>query len=86
MQSMEAISTNKRSESLAKWILGLWHRAPLHRPRLVVLERITLAPKQTLALVQVDGSQVLVATSLDGTPAFCPLHHPDAIPVVGFLG
>jgi hypothetical protein len=83
---MESKSTNKRSDGLAKWIFGLLHRAPLQQPRLVVLERIILAPKQTLALVQVDGSQVLVATSLDGTPAFCPMHHHDPIPVVGFLG
>jgi hypothetical protein len=39
-------------------------------PRLAVLERIALAPRQTLALVEADGRRFLVATSPEGTPSF----------------
>jgi hypothetical protein len=43
------------------------------RPRLELLERITLAPRQSLALVEAEGRRFLVATSMDGGPAFYPL-------------
>jgi flagellar biogenesis protein FliO len=41
--------------------------------RLALLDRIALAPKQSLALVEVDGRRFLVATSQEGAPAFCAL-------------
>jgi hypothetical protein len=40
---------------------------------MAVLERIALAPRQSLALVEAEGRRFLLATSADGTPAFCPL-------------
>jgi hypothetical protein len=43
------------------------------RPRLELLERIALAPRQSLALVEAEGRRFLVATSQDGGPAFYPL-------------
>jgi flagellar biogenesis protein FliO len=43
------------------------------RPRLELLERLTLAPRQSLALIEADGRRILVATSGDGGPAFYPL-------------
>jgi hypothetical protein len=45
-------------------------------PRLAVVERISLAPRQTLALVEAEGRRFLVATSAEGTPAFYPLDEP----------
>jgi hypothetical protein len=42
-------------------------------PRLALLERIALAPRQTLALVEAEGRRFLVATSADGSPAFYAL-------------
>ncbi|MGC1463914.1 MAG: flagellar biosynthetic protein FliO [Terracidiphilus sp.] len=42
-------------------------------PRLELLERISLAPHQSLALVEAEGRRFLVATSADGGPAFYPL-------------
>jgi hypothetical protein len=42
-------------------------------PRLALLERIALAPRQSLALVEADGRRILVATSAEGGPAFYPL-------------
>lgn len=58
---------------LANWLLERMHRAARPRPRLTMLERITLAPRQTLALVEADGRKFLVASSADGSPSFYPL-------------
>jgi flagellar biogenesis protein FliO len=41
--------------------------------RLALLERITLAPRQSLALVEAEGRRFLVATSPEGGPAFYAL-------------
>jgi hypothetical protein len=43
------------------------------RPRLALVERIALAPRQSLALVEAEGRLLLVATSAEGGPAFYPL-------------
>ncbi len=48
-------------------------RAIRPRPRLELLERIALAPRQSLSLVEAEGRRFLVATSLDGGPVFYPL-------------
>lgn len=58
---------------LAGWLLERMHRVARPRPRLAMLERITLAPRQTLALVEADGRKFLVASSADGSPSFYPL-------------
>jgi hypothetical protein len=42
-------------------------------PRLALVERIALAPRQSLALVEAEGRRILVATSAEGGPAFYPL-------------
>ena len=47
--------------------------APRAAPRLALLERITLAPRQSLALVEAEGRRFLVATSPEGAPAFYAL-------------
>lgn len=46
------------------------------RPRLELLERISLAPKQSLALVEAEGRRFLVATSAEGGQAFLALDSP----------
>jgi hypothetical protein len=48
------------------------------RPRLALLERIALAPRQSLALVEAEGRRFLVATSADGAAAFYPLDEASA--------
>jgi hypothetical protein len=58
---------------VAGWILGRLRRGGGARPRLRLLERITLAPRQSLALVEAEGRRFLVATSAEGAPAFYPL-------------
>lgn len=41
--------------------------------RLTLVERIALAPHQSLALVEAEGRRFLVATSSEGAPAFYAL-------------
>ena len=47
-------------------------------PRLALLERIALAPRQSLALVEAEGRRFLVATSQEGGPAFYALDRTNA--------
>ena len=42
--------------------------------RLALLERITIAPRQMVALIEVEGEKVLVGTSHDGAPRFLRLN------------
>lgn len=58
---------------LAWWLLGKLRGARKHEPRLTLIERISLAPKQTLALVEAEGRRFLVASAADGASAFYPL-------------
>jgi flagellar biogenesis protein FliO len=60
-------------DGLAGWLLGRLRVARGREPRLAVLERIALAPRQSLALVEAEGRRFLVATSPEGTPAFYAL-------------
>jgi len=61
---------------LAGWLLMRLRVARRAPPRLAVLERIALAPRQSLALVEAEGRRFLVATSPEGTPAFYALDEP----------
>ncbi len=61
---------------LAGWVLARLRFTRHAAPRLAVLERIALAPKQSLALVEAEGRRFLVATSPEGTPAFYALDYP----------
>ena len=58
---------------LAGWLLARLRRESRLRPSLALLERIALAPRQSLALVEAEGRKFLVATSADGAPAFYAL-------------
>lgn len=61
------------TRGLGEWVMNrLRHRAVTQR-RLMVIERIHLAPRQTLALVEADGHKLLVATSGEGTSTFFQL-------------
>ncbi len=58
---------------LAGWLLDQWRGRRRAEPRLALVERIALAPRQSLALVEAEGRRILVATSAEGGPAFYPL-------------
>jgi flagellar biogenesis protein FliO len=55
------------------WLLSRLRTGERARPRLELVERITLGPRQSLALVEAEGRRFLVATSPEGAPAFYPL-------------
>ncbi len=69
-----------RAGGWAGWLIG-WAAAKLGKlgkgevpqPRLALIERITLAPRQSLALVEAEGRRILVAVSAEGGPAFYAL-------------
>jgi hypothetical protein len=76
------VSRSLESSGLAIWLLEKWRNSRnglairglgKQAPRLALVERITLAPRQTLALVEAEGRRFLVASSADGAPAFYPL-------------
>jgi flagellar biogenesis protein FliO len=58
---------------LSGWLLGKLRSTERQAPRLALLERIALAPRQSLALVEAEGRRFLVATSAEGSPAFYAL-------------
>ena len=58
---------------IAGWLLARLRPATRVRRRLALVERIALAPRQSLALVEAEGRRILVATSAEGAPAFFPL-------------
>ena len=58
---------------LGAWLLERLRGKRQREPRLALLERISLAPRQSLALVEAEGRRILVATSAEGGPAFYAL-------------
>lgn len=58
---------------LAGWLINRVRGKQASPPRLRLLERIVLAPRQSLALIEAEGRRILVATSADGGPAFYAL-------------
>jgi flagellar biogenesis protein FliO len=62
-----------RVGGLAGWLLNRLRNGAGRTPRLELLERIALAPRQSLALVETEGRRFLVATSPEGAPAFYAL-------------
>ena len=58
----------------AGWFMKkLGRTATGRRARLELVERIQLAPRQSLALVEADGRRFLVASSAEGSPVFYPV-------------
>ncbi len=61
---------------LMRWAvarLGKLSKSAAAQSRLILIERITLAPRQSLALVEAEGRRILVAVSAEGGPAFYAL-------------
>ena len=58
---------------LSCWLLGRLRTTRRPQPRLALVERIALTPRQSLALVEAEGKRFLVVTSAEGAPAFYPL-------------
>jgi len=72
----EAANEGRPAAGVAGWLLNRLRGVRRGPPRLAVLERIALAPRQSLALVEAEGRRFLVATSPEGAPAFYALDEP----------
>ena len=70
---MKASAKTAAVGGLAGWLLGRLKSRGRRQPRLELVERMTLAPRQSLALVEAEGRRFLVATSPEGAPAFYAL-------------
>ncbi|MGA9669787.1 MAG: flagellar biosynthetic protein FliO [Terracidiphilus sp.] len=73
MIEQKKVTVKTPGGGLAGWLLGRLRGSVHARPRLEMLERITLAPRQSLALVEAEGRRFLVATSAEGASAFYAL-------------
>lgn len=74
--------TQRQAGGLGAWLVSRFGRRAAKLPRLRVVERIALGPRQSLALVEAEGRCFLVATSGDGAPAFHALDE-SCVPGVG---
>lgn len=74
-QTNRGKKTQEPVAGLAGWLLARIRGRGTERarPRLALVERITLAPRHSLALVEAEGRRFLVATSAEGGPAFYAL-------------
>jgi hypothetical protein len=68
-----APGTETQIGGLGGWLLERLRGQRTTQPRLALVERIALAPRQSLALVEAEGRRILVATSAEGGPAFYAL-------------
>jgi flagellar biogenesis protein FliO len=59
---------------IAGWLMKMLRGKKAAAARLALVERITLAPRQSLALIEAEGRRILVATSQEGAPAFFSLN------------
>ncbi len=67
-QNPESLATG----GMVGWVLRKL-RPEIRPKRLAVLERIALAPRHSLVLIEAEGRKLLVATAADGSPTFYPL-------------
>jgi flagellar biogenesis protein FliO len=72
MRWNDEAKTGERA-GLSGWLLGRLRSGGNKTPRLSLVDRIALAPRQSLALVEAEGRSFLVATSAEGAPAFYAL-------------
>jgi flagellar biogenesis protein FliO len=70
---MKANEKTMAMGGLAGWLLRRLRGGGHRQPRLELVERIALAPRQSLTLVEAEGRRILVATSPEGAPAFFAL-------------
>jgi hypothetical protein len=72
-RNQKSDKAERTAVGLGGWVLERLRGTARTRPRLTLVERIALSPKQSLALVEAEGRRFLVATSAEGTPVFYPL-------------
>jgi len=73
VQKGKVSEREKQVGGWAGWVLQRLRKRRIAPPRLALVERIALAPRQSLALVEAEGRRILVATSAEGGPTFYAL-------------
>jgi hypothetical protein len=77
MMASGQISANpedgRTRQGFVGWLLGRVRQRSEVRRRLVLVERISLAPRQTVCLLEVDDQKLLIATAQDSSPSLCLL-------------
>jgi flagellar biogenesis protein FliO len=58
---------------VAGWLIKKLHPGDHRHPELELIEKISLGPRHSLALVAAAGNRILVAFSNEGGPVFFPL-------------
>jgi hypothetical protein len=58
---------------LARWLFKRLQPSPARPAQMAVLERISLAPRQSLTLVEVQECKFLIVTSVEGISVVHPL-------------
>ena len=76
-QNLPNDESNSVLKAVAVWCIDRMRPRLQPRRRLEVLERISLAPRHSLALIEAEGRKLLVATSQEGAPAFYALDGPE---------
>jgi flagellar biogenesis protein FliO len=71
--------TERRAGGAMSWLLHHLGAATRPHARLAVVERVALAPRQSLVLVEAEGRRLLVAMSAEGAAAFYALDRPSEI-------
>jgi len=69
----QTASESRPTNGLTGWLLARLRGDRRPGPHLVLVERITLAPRHSLALIEAEGRRLLVATSAEGAPVFYAL-------------
>lgn len=68
-----SLAAGKRRSGLGAWLLERLQQRSVAEPRLRMLERIRVTPRQTMALIEADGERFLVAAGESGAPVVFPL-------------
>lgn len=58
---------------LMGWLSKQWHAVAAPKSSLAVLAKIQLGPRHNIALLEAEGTRLLIATSSEGAAAFYPL-------------
>lgn len=70
MNTLGPVGQARQNGGWVGWVLARLSRESRPQRRLSLLERVSLGPRQSLSLVDVDGRRFLIATGPDGPPAF----------------
>ena len=80
-RNRKSLALRSSVDGLGGWLLQQFRRhfegTAQKQPRLILVERIALAPRQSLALVEAEGQRILVATCPESAPVFYAL---DGVP------